>query len=185
MNAVQPEFLRAFNEVLQTASASYLGFAAFACAAVITVLYFLGRKRKGIGPLNLVAYVVTIVFLGGLAMAGAQAPRPVQDVYYFGKDDEAFNVGRFVQTTKGSWDDWAIIRAPVAAAPAALPNVPAAANYHYRYRVEQTIGNQLFLKGLDQGRENVTIKIDFDNREVSYVPDPTREVPLYRIINEQ
>jgi hypothetical protein len=185
MDAVQPESLKAFNEILQTASATYLGFAAFACAALITVLYILGKKRKGIGPLNLVAYVTTIIFLGGLAIAGAHAPRPVQDVYYFGKDEEAFNVGRFVQTEKSLWDDWAIVRVPLAAAPTSLPAMPAEPNYHYRYRVDREIDKQLFLKGIDVGREGVTIKIDFDNREVSYVPDPTREVPLYRIVNEQ
>jgi hypothetical protein len=38
---------------------------------------------------------------------------------------------------------------------------------------------------MDPGREDVAIKIDFENREISYVPDQTREVPLYRIINEQ
>jgi hypothetical protein len=185
VNAIQPEFLKNLNEILQTASASYLGYAAFACVAVTTVLYILSKKRKGIGPLNLIAYAITILFVGGLAMAVNLATHPVNTVYYFGKDDEAFNVGRFVQVANGRWDDWAIVRVPTAAASTALPDVPAQANYHYSYQVRGRIDNQLFLKGLDQGREDVAIKIDFENREISYLPDPTREVPLYRIINEQ
>jgi hypothetical protein len=185
VNAIQPEFLKNLNEILQTASASYLGYAAFACVAVTTVLYILSKKKKGIGPLNLVAYVVTILFIGGLAIAGAQAPHAVNAVYYFGKDDEAFNVGRFVQVANGRWDDWAIVRVPTAAASTALPDIPAQANYHYHYQVRERIDNQLFLKSMDQGREDVAIKIDFENREISYLPDPTKEVPLYRIINEQ
>lgn len=186
MDGLQPEILKYLDEILRTASGSYLGYAAFACVAVTTVLYILSKKSTGIGPLNLVAYVVTILFVGGLAMAGTLAPHPVNSVFYFGKDDEAFNVGRFVQVEKGRWDDWAIVRVPTAAVvPASLPNLPAEANYHYSYKVARQIDNQLFLKGIDSGRENVTIKIDFENRIVSYVPDQTREVPLYRVINEQ
>jgi hypothetical protein len=186
VNEFQPETLKYFDEILQTASASYLGYAAFACVAVITVLYILNKKSKGIGPWNLIAYVATILLIGGLAMGDTLVPHPVNTVFYFGKDDEAFSVGRFVQVANDHWDDWAIIRVtPNAATGASLPDLPAEANYHYRYKVEQRIDNQLFLKGTDQGRENVTIKIDFENREIAYVPDRTREVPLYRIINEQ
>jgi hypothetical protein len=186
VNALQPETLKYLDAILQTASESYLGYAAFACVAVTTVLYILSKKAKGIAPLNLVAYVVTIVCVGGLAMAGTLAPHSATTVFYFGKDDEAFNIGRFVQVANDRWDDWAIIRVLAkAATPVSLPDLPVQANYHYSYKVNRQIDNQLFLKGTDPGREDVTIKIDFENREISYVPDPTREVPLYRIINEQ
>jgi hypothetical protein len=186
VNALQPENLKYLDAILQTASGSYLGYAAFACVAVTTVLYILSNNRKGIGPLNLIAYIATILFVGGLAMVGTLASHPINSVFYFGRDAEAFNVGRFVQVAKGRWDDWAIVRVPsTGGAPALLPDSPAEANYHYSYKVDRQIDNQLFLKGIDLGRENVVIKIDFENREVSYVPDQTREVPLYRIINEQ
>ena len=85
MNAIQPEFLKYLDAILQTASGSYLGYAAFACVGVTTVLYILSKKNKGIGPLNLIAYVVTILFVGGLAMGGTLAPHAVNTVYYFGQ----------------------------------------------------------------------------------------------------
>jgi hypothetical protein len=186
VNALQPETLKYLDAMLQTASQSYLGYAAFACLAVTTVLYILSTRAKGIAPLNLLAYVVTIVFVGGLAMAGNPAPHAANTVIYFGKDDEAFNIGRFVQVANDRSDDWAVIRVPAAAStPASPPDAPQQVNYHYSYKVDRQIDNQLFLKGADPGRDNVTIKIDFENREISYVPDPTQEVPLYRIINEQ
>ncbi len=186
MDALQPDTLKYLNEILQTASTNYLGWAAFACVAVTTVLYILSKTSKGIGALNLVAYVATILFVGGLAVAGTVIPRPVNSVFYFGKDDQAFDIGRFVQVAKDRWDDWAIVRVPTTAAgTASLPDQPADANYHYSYKVDRQIDQQLFLKGLDAGRENVIIKIDFENRVVSYVPNQTTEVPLYRVINEQ
>src|SRR5580704_13648505 len=63
VNEFQPETLKYFDEILQTASASYLGYAAFACVAVITVLYILNKKSKGIGPWNLIAYEATIILI--------------------------------------------------------------------------------------------------------------------------
>jgi hypothetical protein len=46
-------------------------------------------------------------------------------VFYFGMDDEAFNVGRFVQVANNRWDDWALIRVPTApVAPVSFLDIP-------------------------------------------------------------
>ena len=185
MSSLNSESLKYIDAIIRVASESYLGYAAFSCIVAAFCLYMLSVRREGMKPINLVAYVFTILFVGLVGYAGYQASQIVKTIYYAGRDEGNFNVGRFVKAGENTWDDWSLATVPLSPVSSSDQSPRNQINYHYSYKVDRKTETQLFLKGMDQGREGVIIEIDFENRQIFHIPDSTRVIPLYQIIAEK
>src|ERR1700720_2370439 len=132
MQGVNSESLKYFEAILKVASGSYLGYAAFACAVVGIVLYFLSLRAGagGFRPLNFIAYVLTLAFIGLISFAAYNGSREVQTIYYAGREHTVFNVGRFIKTGDQTWEDWGLISISLAHSPI---GDPTPSTYHLTY----------------------------------------------------
>jgi hypothetical protein len=162
MDALNTEALKYLLAILQVAIQSFLGWAAFACLVVGVVLYVLSVKSKGMGALNLIAYLLTLVFVGLVGAALFYSSGAVKTLYYAGRDGPRFNVGRFMKMSEKMWNDSSL--ATIHVSGEGTPQPPA--EYSFNYNLDRESGNVLFLKGSDAGREDVIIEIDLNQREI-------------------
>jgi hypothetical protein len=170
--------VQALQAVILAASQSYAGFFALATIMLAIALLILNTKRKGMGTLEFAAFAL---FVGFVISAGAAVyyggTEVVKVLYYAGRDGNNYNVGRFLKRSATEWVDTNL--ASIALDGAGNPiDAPI---YHYVVDDKQTIDNDIYMNGTDEGREGVVIEIDMNQRTISYIENGRSHL-LYHII---